>query len=165
MKTLRTCRITLTWPFSASSNTRCSSVWVMLHFFWFETNHNTAINWGRVCLGFDTLSSREVRGGFRWGHIPSHHLGSALNPTPPLPMKTKMKGTLLQKPHSRAPPSGVQSFNHCDLRMSVNSLLTRAARYIACDSHAHLVSKDGSVISRLCIKCRSIWKQLMEIYG
>ncbi len=24
----------------------------------------------------------------------------------------------------------------------------RAARYIACDSHAHLVSKDGSVISR-----------------
>ncbi len=40
MKTLRTCRITLTWPFSASSNTRCSSVWVMLHLFWFETNHN-----------------------------------------------------------------------------------------------------------------------------
>ncbi len=24
----------------------------------------------------------------------------------------------------------------------------RAARYIACDSHAHLVSKDGSAISR-----------------
>ncbi len=84
-------------------------------------------------------------------------------------------------------------------------LIIRAARCLACNSHAHLVSKDGSVISRkspsaafrwsrrlltsykisrsqshailsancvacqwttaLCINCRSIWKQLMEIYG
>ncbi len=27
-------------------------------------------------------------------------------------------------------------------------IYSRAARYIACDSHAHLVSRDGSVISR-----------------
>ncbi len=26
-------------------------------------------------------------------------------------------------------------------------MVTRAARYFACDSHVHLVSKDGSVIS------------------
>ncbi len=33
--------------------------------------------------------------------------------------------------------------------MNMNKMYvkTRAARYIACDSHAHLVSKDGSVIS------------------
>lgn len=48
-------------------HTCCSSVWVMLRFFWFETNHNTAINWGWVCLGFDTLRSREVRGGILVG--------------------------------------------------------------------------------------------------
>ncbi len=28
------------------------------------------------------------------------------------------------------------------------NITSKAARYIACDSHAHLVSKDGSVISR-----------------
>ncbi len=56
-----------------------------------------------MCLGFDTLSSREVRGGFRWGHIPSHHLGSALNPTPPLPMKTKMNGHYSQN-HTQEHP-------------------------------------------------------------
>ncbi len=27
-------------------------------------------------------------------------------------------------------------------------VMSRAARYIACDSHVHLISKDGSVISR-----------------
>ncbi len=27
-------------------------------------------------------------------------------------------------------------------------VMSRAARYIACNSHAHLVSKDSSVISR-----------------
>ncbi len=30
----------------------------------------------------------------------------------------------------------------------LNPHKTRTARYIACDSHAHLVSKDGSVVSR-----------------
>ncbi len=49
---------------------------------------------------------------------------------------------------------------------------TRAVQLIACDSHAHLVSKAGSMIASkspspdtaLCINCSSIWKQVMEIY-
>ncbi len=34
-----------------------------------------------------------------------------------------------------------------DLVNDLKAAGTRAARYFACDSHAHLVSKDGSVIS------------------
>ncbi len=39
----------------------------------------------------------------------------------------------------------------------------RAARYIACDSHAHLISKDGSVISRKSPSAVFKWRLLRNL--